>query len=93
MKGSQLKARYDFRSDVLDVIVSGKSAIDTPFQTPVLDLEQAEGFLRSYGYDLEDPVAMGELLGNFQEAVNFIRKHFLQPENPEGLKFEIPRKI
>ncbi|MEN9723899.1 MAG: hypothetical protein RJB38_1885, partial [Pseudomonadota bacterium] len=31
--------------------------------------------------------------GNFQEALSFIRKTFLQPENPEGLKLDIPRKI
>lgn len=92
-KGSALRAAYDFRSDVLDVIVGGRSAIDTPFTFPIHSLEEAEHFLESYGYSVQNPIENAELLGNYQEAVNFIRKYFLQPENPTGLKLEVPRKV
>src|SRR5262249_39239667 len=47
----------------------------------------------SYGYDVDNPIENAEILGNFREALNFVRKQFLQPENPDGLRLEIPRKI
>jgi uncharacterized protein (TIGR04562 family) len=91
--GPSLRAKYDFRPDVLDVIISGKSALDAPHAFQVQNLEEADQFIRSYGYDLNDPIEKAEILGNYHEALNFIRKHFLQPENSDGLKLEIPRKI
>src|SRR6478609_1656556 len=88
-----LKAKFDFRSDVLDVIISGKSTIDSPNAFQIQTLEEANRFIQSYGYDLDNPIEKAEILGNYHEALNFIRKHFLQPDNPNGLKLEIPRKI
>jgi uncharacterized protein (TIGR04562 family) len=85
--------QYDFRPDVLDVIISGKSTIDTPNGFQLTSVEEAKSFVDGYGYDLEKPVESAEGLGNFHEALNFIRKNFLQPENPNGLKIEVPRKI
>ena len=90
---SVLKAKYDFRPDVLDIIIGGKSSIDSNDGFQVQSLSEAHDFIKSYGYDLENPIEKAEVLGNFHEALNFIRKHFLQPENPDGLKLEIPRKI
>ena len=84
--------KFDFRTDVLDVIVSGKSTLDSPTAFQVHSMNEADRFIRSYGYDL-NPIENAEIRGNFHEALNFIRKHFLQPENPDGLKLEIPRKI
>jgi uncharacterized protein (TIGR04562 family) len=88
-----LRTKYDFRSDVLDVIISGKSTLDSPNAFQIHTLEEADRFIRSYGYDLDNPIEKAEILGNYHEALNFIRKHFLQPENSDGLKLEIPRKI
>ncbi|MEO5970699.1 MAG: TIGR04552 family protein, partial [Bdellovibrionia bacterium] len=88
-----LRSKYDFRSDVLDIIIGGQSTIDSTTAFQVLNLEEADLFIKSYGYDLENPIEKAEVLGNFHEALNFIRKNFLQPENPDGLKLEIPRKI
>lgn len=85
--------RYGLGSDVLDVIIGGRSAIDTPYAFPITSLEEAEKFLDSYGYSVSNPIEGAELIGNYQEAVSFIRKNFLQPDNPEGLKLEFPRKI
>lgn len=90
---AQLKSKYDFRSEVLDVIISGRSMIDSSpglnFKTP----QEIHRFVKSYGYDLDNPIEVAELMGNFHEAMSFVKKMFLQPENPDGLKLEIPRKI
>jgi len=91
--GPSLRNKYDFRTDVLDVIISGKSTIDSPTAFQVQDIEEADNFIQSYGYDLENPIEKAEILGNYHEALNFIRKNFLQPENPDGLRLEIPRKV
>ena len=88
-----LKSKYDFKSDVLDIIIGGKSSLDASNPFEMKDLAEANRFILSYGYDLENPIEQAEILGNFHEAIHFIRKMFLQPENPTGLKLEIPRKI
>jgi uncharacterized protein (TIGR04562 family) len=90
---SRFKNQYDFRSDVLDVIIGGKSSLDSPNAFQIFTLEEADRFIQSYGYDLKNPIEAAEILGNFHEALNFIRKYFLAPDNPSGLKLEIPRKI
>jgi uncharacterized protein (TIGR04562 family) len=90
---SQLRSKYDFGWEVLDVIISGKSSIDSPTGFALANMEEADRFVQSYGYDNDNPIERAEILGNFRESLNFIRKHFLQPENPNGLKLEVPRKI
>ena len=87
------RSQYDFRSDVLDVIISGKSLIDASSGMHLRTTEEANRFIKSYGYDYDNPIEKAELMGNFHEALNFLRKYFLQPENPDGLKLEVPRKI
>jgi uncharacterized protein (TIGR04562 family) len=91
--GPSLRAKYDFRTDVLDIIINGKSSIDSTTGFQIRSLEEADRFVQSYGYDLENPIEKAEILGNFHEALNFIRKNFLIPDNPDGLKLDIPRKI
>ncbi len=88
-----LKAKYDFNWEVLDVIISGKSSIDSTQGLQLGSAEEMDRFIFNYGYDLENPIERAEVHGNFHEALNFIRKHFLQPESPDGLKLEIPKKI
>jgi uncharacterized protein (TIGR04562 family) len=91
--GNLLKTKYDFTWEVLDVIISGRSSIDSPNGFQTANRDEATRFIESYGYDSEDPIQGAEILGNFHEALNFVRKNFLQPDNPNGLKLEIPRKI
>lgn len=77
--------------DVLDVMLGGKSAIDTRGGIlPTKNEEAAERFIEAYGYKISDPIQAAELLGAYQEAIRFIRKYFLKPENPEGLELQIP---
>ncbi|MEK6706792.1 MAG: TIGR04552 family protein [Bdellovibrionota bacterium] len=94
-KGSSsiFRSKYDFRWDVLDVIISGKSSIDSSVGFLIQTSDEAGRFIESYGYDLENPIERAEVLGNFHEALDFVRKYFLHPENPDGLKLEIPRKV
>lgn len=90
---SLLRNKYDFRWDVLDVIISGKSSIDSLHGFQIQSVDEADRFIQSYGYDLENPIERAEIMGNFHEALNFVRTHFLQPDNPDGLRLEIPRKV
>lgn len=77
--------------DVLDVMLGGKSAIDTRGGIlPTRNEEAAERFIEAYGYRLSDPIQAAEIMGAYQEAIRFIRKYFLKPENPEGLALQIP---
>lgn len=90
---AQLREQYAFQGDTLDIIIGGKSSIDSPHGFPIRTSEEAYRFVESYGYDLDNPIEKAELHGNFHEALAFVRKHFLQPENPDGLRLEIPRRI
>jgi len=88
-----LRRKYEFRWEVLDIIIGGKSSIDSNQGFQISTFDEADRFIRSYGYDLENPIEKAEAFGNYQESLNFIRRYFLQPENPEGLKLDIPRRI
>ena len=85
--------RYDIRWETLDIIVRGKSAIDASTGFQLRSLDEVDRFVGSYGYDLSNPIENAELFGNFHESLSFIRKNFLHPDNPDGLRVEVPRKI
>jgi uncharacterized protein (TIGR04562 family) len=84
--------RYCFNWELFDIIVSGKSAIDSHFAVNELDTkEKVHNFLDNYGFEPTDPILSAELFGNFQETLQFIRRYFLKEGNPEGLDLEIPK--
>lgn len=87
------RSRFKFGWDIVDMIIRGQSTIDYNRCFHIKTMEDAHSFIRSYGYDMANPIERAEVQGIFQESVNFIRKLFLQPDNPDGLKLEIPRKI
>jgi uncharacterized protein (TIGR04562 family) len=93
LSAEQLRKKYDFRWEVFDIIISGKSSIDSIQGFQLSSHDDADRFVSSYGYDLENPIERAQAFGNFHESLNFIRRYFLQPENPDGAKLEIPRKI
>ena len=75
----------------MNVILEGKSAIDSNyFISSMFNKEQVENFLMGYGVDPNNPISSAELFGNFQEAMQFIRRYFLKEGNPEGLEVSIP---
>jgi uncharacterized protein (TIGR04562 family) len=92
-RADAIRKKFNFRWEILDVIIGGKSSVDFTAGFHITKQEDADRFLASYGYDVDNPIERAEVFGYFHEAINFIRKQFLQPENPEGLKLEIPRKI
>lgn len=77
--------------DVVELMLLGKSAIDSHQGLPVRSKEAADRFLWFYGYNLDNPIETAEVMGNYQEALRFIKKYFLKPENPEGAALEIPK--
>ena len=86
-------SKLTFDEEVLDVIVSGHSAIDGLMSFSMKTPEEASQFLRCYGFELDNPIERAELFGHFQEAFSFIKNNFLHPANPEGLRLDIPRKL
>jgi uncharacterized protein (TIGR04562 family) len=79
--------------DVMNLMLRGRSVIDNHQGLPIRTLETADEFLTKYGYNLENPVESAEVLGNYHEALRFIRKYFLKPENAEGADLEVPRQF
>jgi uncharacterized protein (TIGR04562 family) len=87
-------SHYMFDWEILDVIVSGKSALDSKFFVgPMEGSSQVNKFLRGYGLDPNDPVSRAELFGNFQEALQFVRRYFLKEGNEDGLDIKIPNSL
>lgn len=86
--------KYTFDWDLMDVVLSGKSVLDTRFIIgQIHDREHVNSFLKGYGLDPSDPVGRAELFGNFQEALQFIKRYFLREGNPDGLDFRIPNAL
>jgi uncharacterized protein (TIGR04562 family) len=87
-------SKYMFDWDALEVVVGGKSALDSKnFIVPMSSAEEVNQFLRGYGLDPSDPVTNAELFGNFHEAVQFIRRYFLKEGSPDGLEYQVPNSL
>ncbi len=86
---------YKFDWDMLDVVINGKSALDA--KTFLGDFSSSDSsltFLQGYGVSHKDPIKKAELFGNFQEALQFIKRYFLKEGNKEsGLDLTIPNAI
>ncbi len=86
--------KYMFDWEMLDVVVGGKSALDTKnFLGPMSSMDQVNQFLKGYGLDPSDHVTKAELFGNFQEAMQFIKRYFLKEGNPDGLDLKLPNSL
>jgi uncharacterized protein (TIGR04562 family) len=86
--------KYMFDWEILDVVVSGKSALDTKnFLGPMTSIDQVNQFLKGYGLDPNDHVSQAELFGNFQEALQFVKRYFLREGSPDGLDLKVPNSL
>jgi uncharacterized protein (TIGR04562 family) len=86
------KQQFKFNWETFDIIIGGKSSIDAQkYLSGFLEKESAEKFLLGYGFDLHNPIESAELFGNFQEAIQFIKRFFLKEGNEEyGLDVNMP---
>jgi len=83
-----------FDWETFDVVIGGKSALDTKnFLGSMTSNDQVNQFLKGYGLDPNDPVTKAELFGNYHEAIQFIKRYFLAEGNPEGLDFKMPNSL
>lgn len=92
---SSFKIQYEFNESVTQTLINGVSLLDSHegLLNHFKNTSEIDGFVKAYGYDLEDLVESAELTGSIQEAVRFIKVHFLKPDNPDGLALEVPKKI
>jgi uncharacterized protein (TIGR04562 family) len=86
--------QYYFDWDLFDVMLGGVSAMDSEFFISTrFDLNTVDEFLKGYGLTTKNPVAMAELFGSFQEALQFIRRYFLKEGNPLGIDLKVPIEL
>lgn len=82
---------YNFNWETFDIMAGGTSSLDAKnYLAHFNDKEDAYAFLKGYGYDLSDPIQNAEMFGNFQEAIQFIKRYFLKEGNEEGMDISIP---
>lgn len=87
-------SKYMFDWELLDVVIGGRSALDTKyFIASLQSAKEVEDFLINYGVDPTQPVSQAELFGNYQEALQFTRRYFLKEGNPDGLDITIPHSF
>jgi uncharacterized protein (TIGR04562 family) len=77
--------------ELVNVLLCGKSALDSRYflGTEYNEVE-VDKFIAGYGLDTSNPISKAELFGNYQEALQFIRRYFLKEGSEDGLDFKIP---
>jgi len=82
---------YNFNWETFDIMAGGTSSLDAKnYLAHFKNKDDALKFLKGYGYDISDPIQNAEMFGNFQEAIQFIKRYFLKEGNPDGLDLQIP---
>lgn len=87
-------SKYLFDWDLIDVIAGGHSSLDSKiFISPMASSNEVNSFLLGYGLDPNDLVSRAELFGNFQEAIQFIKRYFLREGSELGLDLQVPNAL
>lgn len=74
---------------ILELILGGRSSIDVrSLRLPNPD--EADVFLRSYGYDVDEPIDAAEMQGIYHESLQFLKKHLAILNSNTGTNIEIP---
>lgn len=90
--------RFQFDSSILHSVIGGKSAIDLPALN-LQTLEEAESFLKGYGFDIQDPKSLEKIWYFHRRALVLMQEKlgFTLDEIPliltERKHLEDPRKI
>ena len=87
-------SKHLFDWEAMELVLGGRSALDSElFVGSNFQDEQIRRFLLGYGLDPDDTVTKSELFGNFQEALQFVRRYFLREGSENGLDLKIPNSI
>ncbi len=93
-----MKIDLHFPRQILDSVVGGRSVIDIP-RLEIQTLEQAYGFIKTYGFDLNDMHELEEVWSFHRRAIAFIKERLLQPgeiipeELADAYKLDDPAKL
>lgn len=80
-----LKRQWSFPWPIMDVLIGGRSSIDLEFLC-LKDEQDANEFLRSYGYNPAHPADLQRINEIFIEAVHFIESQLIPDEWAKGLR-------
>ena len=80
------RLNLQFEPLVLESLVAGLKILDFP-RLDIQNLEEAENFIKAYGYDPADPKDLNKMWNYHRRAVTFIQTHLLAPDEtiPEML--------
>ncbi len=78
-----LLKKWDFRWPLMDVLIGGTSSIDMDTLW-VRDAADAAIFIKSYGYDLDDPLEAQKMDRLFVEALFFIQSQLMPKQWLDG---------
>jgi len=81
---SALAQRWKFNWPIMGVMIGGESSIDLPTLT-LQSLEEATRFLRSYGFDADNPDDARQLQAVIVESLSFIERNLMPKEWGQGL--------
>ena len=94
MKRPRYLSKYYFDWETMGTFLEGRSTLDSShFFQNITTHKQARRFLKGYGFDPTILFELSELFGNFQEALQFIKKYFLREGTEIGLDIKIPSSI
>ncbi len=83
MDKQALLDRWSFYWPLMDILIGGTSAIDI-HALWVKDRAEALRFIKSYGYDLEDPIDAQKVHAIFVEALHFIESQLMPTQWQDG---------
>jgi len=82
----ELANLWQFPWPIMDVLIGGKSSIDLT-ELRIKSHDEAEAFLRAYGYDATNPVELRQITAAKEEALAFIEQQLLNPKEwQRGIK-------
>jgi uncharacterized protein (TIGR04562 family) len=89
---NELIDKYSFDWELLEVIIGGKSSIDLT-KIPIKTFEDADIFIKTYGYDLSKEHIRVEAKNIFDEAKSFIENMLIPEPDTKEINLFIPDAI
>lgn len=84
--------KYSFDWELLEVIIGGKSSIDLT-KIPIKTFQDADIFIKTYGYDLSKEHVKVEAKAIFDEAISFIENMLIPNPETKEINLTIPTEI